>query len=96
MRLIYAERAVADLARLRDFISQHDPTAAARIATELVAKIEHLRRFPLMGRLVDESPEPQRIRDLILSDYIVRYLPSDQAIIVLRDWHHPEQRPAAG
>ncbi len=96
MRLIYADRAVSDMARLRDFISQHDPSAAARIASELVARIEHLLRFPLMGRLVDESPEPQHIRDLIVSDYIVRYLPTDEAIIVLRVWHHREQRPPAG
>lgn len=95
MKLIFAERAVSDLLRLRDFISQHDPNAAARIAAELVAKIDHLRRFPLMGRLVDESPEPQRIRDLIASDYIVRYLPTDEAVIVLRIWHHREQRQPA-
>jgi len=26
----------------------------------------------------------------------VRYLPTDEAIIVLRVWHHREQRPPAG
>jgi plasmid stabilization system protein ParE len=92
MKLVYAEQAISDLGRLRDFIAQHDASAAARIAAELIERIEHLRRFPLIGRLVDESPEPKRIRDLILANYIVRYLPSDEAIIVLRIWHHREHR----
>ena len=81
MKLVYSERAVSDLARLRDFISKHNPSAATRIAAELVAKVEHLRRFPLIGRLVEESPEPQQIRDLVVSDYLVRYLPTENAII---------------
>jgi addiction module RelE/StbE family toxin len=96
VKLIYSERAVSDLARLRDFISQYNPSAAARIADELVTKVLHLRRFPLIGRLVDESPEPRQIRDLVVSDYIVRYLPTDNAIIVLRIWHHREHRSSGG
>jgi len=92
VKLVYSERAVSDLARLRDFISKHNPSAATRIAAELVAKVEHLRRFPLIGRLVEESPEPQQIRDLVVSDYLVRYLPTENAIIVLRIWHHREHR----
>jgi plasmid stabilization system protein ParE len=92
VKLVYSERAVSDLVRLREFISQHNPSAAARIAGELMAKIEHLRRFPLIGKLVEESPEPQQIRDLVVSDHLVRYLPTEAAIIVLRIWHHREHR----
>lgn len=92
MKLVYSERAVSDLTQLREFIAQHNPSAATRIASELVAKVEHLQRFPLIGKLVDESPEPRQIRDLVVADYIVRYLPTESAIIVLRVWHHREHR----
>jgi addiction module RelE/StbE family toxin len=92
VKLVYSERAVSDLTRVREFIKQHNPSAAARIASELVAKVEHLRRFPLIGKLVDESPEPLQIRDLVVSDYIVRYLPTESIVIVLRVWHHREHR----
>lgn len=92
MKLVYSERAVSDLTRLREFIAQHNPSAATRVASELVTKVEHLRRFPLIGKLVDESPEPRQIRDLVVSDYIVRYLPTESVVIVLRVWRHREHR----
>ncbi len=90
VKLIYAAGAIGDLARLRSFISQHDPSAAARIAASLIAKIEHLRRFPHSGRRFALSPEPQTIRDVIFGKDIVRHLPTHDAIIVLRVWHHRE------
>lgn len=49
MRLIYSAEAVADLVRLRDFIAEKDPIAAARTAENLIARMENLCRFPLMG-----------------------------------------------
>ncbi|MGH8855201.1 MAG: type II toxin-antitoxin system RelE/ParE family toxin, partial [Telluria sp.] len=52
MRLVYSEEAVADLVRLRAFIAEKDPSAAARVAAELIARIENLRLFPTMGRAV--------------------------------------------
>lgn len=48
MRLIYSAEAVADLVRLRDFIAEQDPTAAARTAQNLIARMENLGRFPLL------------------------------------------------
>lgn len=46
MRLIYSAEALDDLVRLRDFIAEHNPQAAARIAQQLLQRIEHLRNFP--------------------------------------------------
>lgn len=37
MKLIYTDEAFEDLKRLREFFAIHNPSAAARIATELVA-----------------------------------------------------------
>ena len=53
MRLVYSEEAVTDLVRLRAFIAEKDSLAAARVAAELIARIENLRLFPTMGRLVE-------------------------------------------
>lgn len=39
MRLQFTRSAARDLVRLRDFISQHDPRAAARIGQRLVRTI---------------------------------------------------------
>lgn len=92
MKLVYAEQAVADLVRLRNFISETNPSAAARVAHELIARIEYLRDFPDMGRAVAQAPEPQVVRDAVLGKYIVRYTAHAEAVVILRIWHHFEER----
>ncbi|MCP4238392.1 MAG: type II toxin-antitoxin system RelE/ParE family toxin, partial [Aestuariibacter sp.] len=39
---------------------------------------------------VERAFEPQRIRDLFVGNYIVRYLIGDGEIVVLRIWHGKE------
>ena len=90
MRLVYSQEAVADLARLRDFIANNDPTAAARVAADLIARINGLCVFPEMGRSVSQAPEPDTIRDFIFGKYIVRYTVHGTALVILRIWHHYE------
>lgn len=92
MTLVYSADAVADLVRLRAFIAEHDPSAATRIAAGLIARIEQLQTFPGMGRAVPEAPTPESIRDFVFGKYVVRYCIRDRALIVLRIWHHFENR----
>ena len=87
MKLVYTEEAVADLKRLREFIAVHNPSAAARIAAELVGKIELLPGFPKMGSPVEMAPEPESVRDMVFGKYIVRYSLHTSTIIILRVWH---------
>ena len=90
MRLAYSQEAVADLVRLRAFIANNDPTAAARIAADLIARIGSLCEFPEMGRIVSQAPEPESIRDFIFGKYVVRYTVHGSALVILRIWHHYE------
>jgi toxin ParE1/3/4 len=92
VRLIYSVEAVQDLVRLREFIAEKNPTAAARIATELVARIDHLCLFPEIGRNVELAPTANVIRDFTFGNYLVRYAHHASAITVLRVWHHYENR----
>jgi plasmid stabilization system protein ParE len=92
MRLVYSEDAVADLARLRVFIAEKDPAAAARVAADLVARVEHLGRFPNLGRSVVDAPEADIVRDAVFGNYVVRYSVHGDAVVVLRVWHHYEDR----
>ena len=93
MRLVYSREAVADLVRLRAFIAEHNPAAAARVAEALIARIENLLVFPHMGRPVAQAPEPEVVRDMIFGNYIVRYSLHGEALVILRLWHHYEERP---
>ena len=92
MKLIYSAEAVNDLIRLRAFIAEKSPVAAARIAMELVRRIDALKQFPEMGHAVSLAPEPSSIRDMLFGDYVVRYVPRDEVLIILRVWHHYERR----
>lgn len=89
MRLQFTRSAARDLVRLRDFISQHDPRAAARIGQRLVRTIRLLREQPGLGRAMDELPG---VRELVAGDYVVRYTTQDNSVVVLRVWHGRETR----
>lgn len=92
MKVMYSPEAVTDLVRLREFIAENDSVAAARIAAELIERVEHLKAFPKMGRKVEKAPDPEIVRDIIFGDYIVRYSLHAETVIVLRAWHHYEER----
>lgn len=90
MKLVYTDEAIEDLQRLREFIAAHNPSAAGRIATELVSKIELLPDFPRIGTPVEMAPVPDSIRDMVFGKYVVRYSVHLSTIIILRVWHELE------
>ncbi|KKO44117.1 plasmid stabilization protein [Arsukibacterium ikkense] len=90
MKLVYTNDAIEDLKLLREFIAVHNPTAASRIAAELIAKMELLPEFPRMGTPVQMAPVPDVIRDMVFGKYVVRYSIHTSAVIVLRVWHELE------
>ncbi|PKM19522.1 MAG: plasmid stabilization protein [Gammaproteobacteria bacterium HGW-Gammaproteobacteria-15] len=90
MKLVYTVEAVEDLKRLRQFIAEHNPAAAHRIAAELVAKIKLLADFPAIGVPVAMAPLPESLRDMVFGHYVVRYSVHSNAIIILRLWHSLE------
>ena len=92
MKLVYSQEAVSDLIRLREFIAEKDPGAAARVSLELITRIDYICSFPSMGKVVALSPEPLDIRDSIFGKYAVRYIAQAESVIILRVWHHYESR----
>ena len=90
MNLRFAPETIEDLIRLREFIEKKNPTAAQRIAGDLLLGMEKLKVFPEIGLKVERAFEPHRIRDLYIGNYTVRYLIGDGEIGVLRLWHGKE------
>ncbi len=90
--LDYSPEAVEDLSRLRSFIAQHNPNAAQKISKKLLENIKRLIDFPFLGKPVSQAPEPEKIRDLITGQYVVRYLTHEQQLYILRIWHQRENR----
>jgi toxin ParE1/3/4 len=94
VKLSYSPESVQDLVRVREFIAQNNPAAAARIASELISRIEQLCAFPEIGRVINrpQSNIQVSIRDFSFGNYIVRYVNYPEAITILRIWHHYENR----
>ncbi len=92
-RLQFTASATRDLRRLRDFIAEHDPAAAARVSKRLGRTIRLLRDQPALGpplgKAVEELPD---VRELVAGDYAVRYTVRGDAVVILRVWHGRESR----
>ena len=80
-----------DLTRLREFIAQHNPEAARRVAQRLNGAITRLVDMPQIGRPV--SNIPGEIRELIFGKYVVRYEVRQDDLYILRIWHGKESQP---
>ena len=91
MKLSYSREAIGDLIRLREFIAIKNPKAAQKIAKTIRKGITQLKTFPYLGIEVEQAPNPEMIRDLIIGNYIVRYLIHAKQIYILRVWHHKEE-----
>lgn len=91
MKLSYSPESINDLIRLREFIAIKNPKAAKRIANSLKKSINQLKSFSYLGVKVEQAPNPDVIRDLIVGDYTVRYLVGSKEINILRIWHHKEE-----
>jgi plasmid stabilization system protein ParE len=89
MKIMYTPESIDDLKRLREFIAVKSPGAANRIANYLMTGIRKLKTFPHLGSEVIKA-KSNMIRDLILGDYIVRYLVLPGTIYILKIWHHKE------
>ena len=92
MKISYSPEAIGDLIRLREFIAIKNPQAAQKIARSIQKGIAQLKTFPYLGIKVALAPNPEIIRDLIIGNYITRYLIHTKQIYILRIWHHKEER----
>jgi len=92
MKLSYSREAIADLIRLREFIATKNSEATTKIAKSIRKGISQLKTFPYLGVEVEQAPDPEMIRDLIIGKYIARYLIHQKHVYILRVWHHKEER----
>ena len=90
MKVRYSPEAVGDLRRLREFIEVENPRAANKTAATILKGIAQLKAFPTLGTKVERAPNPEAVRDLVVGNYLARYLVHETEIYVLRIWHHKE------
>lgn len=64
-RIVYSSRALDDLARVFQFLAEHDPAAAVASASAIRSAVEMLARHPYAGRRVAQAA--REIRELVIS-----------------------------
>lgn len=72
MKLLWTERALADLRDMGDYIALRNPAAALSFTMELMIKAETLVEQLILGRVVPELGR-EDIRELIYGNYLIVY-----------------------
>lgn len=91
MKVSWTRPAVADLARLHNFLEPAAPEAAARILQQLARAPDRLVEYPRLGEKLDHYA-PREVRRITVGRYEMRYEIADATIFILRLWHSRENR----
>ena len=83
MKLKWSKEAVADIARLYDFLATVNPTAAARAVLTLTVAPRQLLDRPQSGRQLDQYL-PREVRRIIVGNYEMRYELVGSTVYILR------------
>ena len=87
----YAADAVADLAAMRSYIAQQNPSAARRVADRIAKSVNRLAQHPQLGK-------PGRVygtRELVIPKfpYVICYEEQEGDCLILRILHQATQWP---
>lgn len=91
MQLKWTSKALADLARLYEFLVPVNRTAAARTVQSLTGAPASLLVNPRLGERLEEF-EPREVRRILVGRYEMRYEVQESSIYILRIWHTREDR----
>lgn len=91
MKIVWSRTATDNLATLRAYIAEHDPSAAAGVSVAILEAVTALERFPSMGR-------PGRLpntRELVISGfpYIIPYSLDDRTLRIITVLHTSRKWP---
>ena len=87
--IVFTEPAISDLQNIRDYIGKENPSAASRIAIQIVAACDRLEYLPERGRpgIVPGT------RELVSYwPYTIVYRILKKNVEVLRIWHMHQNR----
>lgn len=93
MKVVFDDRAVADLEDIYHFISADNPRAARSVVDRILSSAERLADFPLMAR----SGKVENTREWVIPrlPYIAVYrvVPDRKEVVVVGVFHGARERP---
>lgn len=91
--LLWLPEAKQDIARLHEFLRNKNPNAASRVVDLLLDGADQLIDFPEIGMPLGDT---LKRRELYLAfgagAYVLRYILTENNIVVIRVWHSRERR----
>lgn len=91
MELKWTSKALADLARLYEFLAPANKPAAAKAVQALTKAPTILLSNPRIGEQLFQFA-PREVRRILVAQYEVRYEIQGSVIYILRLWHTREDR----
>lgn len=91
MKLKWGRQALADLARIDDYIAQFNPGAAKRITREITLAAKRLKSFPQFGRAAHRSA--LRLLQVPGRPYLLPYRVSNDTVEILAVIDERMERP---
>jgi toxin ParE1/3/4 len=92
MKIIWSPLAVDRTSEIADYIARDKPTAAGKWIDTIFSKVEQLRSFSELGRIVPEINENQ-FRELIFGNYRIIYRIENKQISILTIRHGKQILP---
>jgi len=92
MKIVWSRRAIRHLAKLRDYIAQDSPDAAAQVAMRILEAVEHLATFPNLGR----TGRLAGTRELVVPEtpYVIPYRIRGSRIELIAVFHGRQRWPS--
>jgi plasmid stabilization system protein ParE len=88
LALHWTHRALADLARIADYVARDKPAAASDLVKMIRAKTENLRILPYMGR----TAHPGTYELLFHRSYLLTYRIKPGRVEILQVWNTAQLR----
>jgi len=86
MKIIWSPLAIKRASEIADYISQDSASASNRWSETVFSKVELLKSFPEIGRIVPELDIPQ-IRELLYGEYRIIYRLEEHGVFILTIRH---------
>jgi toxin ParE1/3/4 len=92
VKVVLSPQALADLDRLKEFLSDKNRAASDRMISVLIEAIDSLSHFPARGRPGDDAHMHEMVVPFGRAAYVVHYALLGSEILILRIWHGREMR----
>ena len=90
MKIMFSDKAISDLKRLREFIAINNPENADKVASKIIRAINNLTIAPQLGKRLESFSK--EVRELSIGRFVFRYLVEEEYVVILNIWHSKEIR----